>query len=129
MLKVWAVAVLASAGCASVPNYPLATEQTQTFTTVPQPVPTYVLTATDQLAITIFRRSDLTPFLELNALQILPDGRVPIPLIGDVVAVGLTTAALREEIARRLGEFLVTPIVNVTVIAPTGPRSTSSARW
>jgi polysaccharide export outer membrane protein len=122
-LELSAVTVLlCAAGCASVPKYPSVVEQAAMFSTASRPVHQYEIGPTDQLAITIFRRSDLSPFLELNPLQILPDGRVPLPLIGEVQAVGVTPAALREDIARRLSEYLVTPIVNVTVIAPTRPK-------
>jgi len=47
-----------------------------------------------------------------------PDGRISIALIGDVLAVGLTTTELTSNIAEKLGSYIRSPQVSVEVTQP-----------
>jgi polysaccharide export outer membrane protein len=47
-------------------------------------------------------------------VAVRPDGRITLPLIGDIVAAGVTPAALRDQIQTAAVKFLTEP--NVTVI-------------
>lgn len=66
----------------------------------------------DQLAVTVWRNSDLTT----NA-TVRPDGIITMPLIGDIRASGRTPGELRTEISKRLSSFIKdqTPTVTVAV--------------
>ena len=49
--------------------------------------------------------------------SVRPDGKITMPLIGDVQAGGLTPAQLTKEIADKLGTYINRPDVNVMVTA------------
>lgn len=63
----------------------------------------------DMLRVTVWGESalDLT-------VRVRPDGKITVPLVNDVRVEGLSTEAVRREIAERLSGFLREP--NVTVI-------------
>ncbi|MGI9169375.1 MAG: polysaccharide biosynthesis/export family protein [Caulobacteraceae bacterium] len=66
----------------------------------------------DRLNVSVFQVKDLS----FEKLQVDAAGRIHLPLIGTVTAVGQTAEALSAEIARRLGEtWLVSPQVTVIV--------------
>jgi len=44
-----------------------------------------------------------------------PDGKITIPLVGDVQATGLTPERLGEQLKQALSEYITEPDVNVTV--------------
>ena len=48
-------------------------------------------------------------------VQVRPDGRISLPLIGDVSAVGRTAAQLTEEISARLKSYMENPTVSILV--------------
>lgn len=72
--------------------------------------PDYTIGPEDVLEITVWRNSDLS-----KVVAVRPDGRVSLPLIGDVVAVGRTAAQLAEGIASKLKEFKENPQVSIVV--------------
>jgi polysaccharide export outer membrane protein len=47
--------------------------------------------------------------------MVRPDGRITLPLLGDMVAAGLTPSALRERIRTAARNFVEQPNVTVTV--------------
>jgi polysaccharide export outer membrane protein len=48
-------------------------------------------------------------------VAVRPDGRISLPLLGDVVAAGLTPTELRELLAVRLADFVAAPEVSIVV--------------
>ena len=64
----------------------------------------------DVLDITVWRNADLS-----KQVLVRPDGRVSLPLIGDIVAVGKTAAELAEAISEKLKEFKENPQVSIVV--------------
>jgi polysaccharide export outer membrane protein len=70
----------------------------------------YILGPEDVLEITVWKNADLS-----KLVQVRPDGRISLPLIGDVPAVGRTTAQLTEEISNRLKAFMENPTVSIVV--------------
>jgi polysaccharide export outer membrane protein len=48
-------------------------------------------------------------------VPVRPDGRVSVPLLGDVQAAGLTPLALRDNLATRFREFVTAPSVSVVI--------------
>lgn len=70
----------------------------------------YIIGPEDVLEITVWRNADLS-----KAVTVRPDGKVSLPLIGDVIAVGKTAGQLAELIAVRLKEYKENPQVSIVV--------------
>ena len=70
----------------------------------------YVIGAEDVLDITVWRNPDLS-----RQVQVRPDGKVSMPIIRDVVAVGKTPTQLAEEMTNKLKEYVQNPVVAVSV--------------
>jgi polysaccharide export outer membrane protein len=51
-----------------------------------------------------------------QSLQIRPDGKVTLPLVGDIQASGLTSLELRDRVATQLKEYVTNPVVTVIVV-------------
>jgi len=72
--------------------------------------PDYIMGPEDVLEITVWKNADLS-----KQVQVRPDGRILLPLIGDVSAVGRTVAQLTEEISARLKSYMENPTVSILV--------------
>jgi polysaccharide export outer membrane protein len=70
----------------------------------------YTIGPEDVLEITVWRNTDLS-----KVVAVRPDGRISLPLIGDVGAAGRTAAELAEAIAEKLKEFKENPQVSIVV--------------
>ena len=70
----------------------------------------YIIGPEDVLDITVWRNADLS-----KQVAVRPDGKISLPLIGDVVAVGKSTSQLSEAIAGKLKEFKENPQVSIIV--------------
>lgn len=70
----------------------------------------YIIGPEDVLEISVWRNADLS-----KQVQVRPDGRISLPLIGDVTAVGKTPVQLTEDIAGRLKEYKENPTVAIVV--------------
>jgi polysaccharide biosynthesis/export protein len=71
----------------------------------------YKLVVGDKLRVEVYRDEHMT-----QSLQIRPDGKITLPLVGDVVAAGKTPAALRDSLTTSLKEFITSPVVTVIVV-------------
>jgi polysaccharide biosynthesis/export protein len=71
----------------------------------------YVIGPEDILAVKVWRENDLT-----GAKGVRPDGKITMPLIGDIQAAGLTPARLTEQLKDALKTQLNDPVVEVEVI-------------
>jgi polysaccharide export outer membrane protein len=71
----------------------------------------YRLVNGDKLRIEVYREPQLS-----HSLQIRPDGKISLPLAGDLVAAGQTPAGLRDAIATALREYVTNPVVTVIVV-------------
>jgi len=69
----------------------------------------YRIGTDDQLQVNVWRNEELS-----IEMPVRPDGKISLPLIGDVMAGGRTPAAVAEEIRERLSVYVRNP--NVTVI-------------
>jgi polysaccharide export outer membrane protein len=74
----------------------------------------YRLGSGDKLRIEVYRDAQLS-----QSVQIRPDGKITLPLVGDMVANGLTPIELRDEIAKQLKEYITNPTVTVIVVEAT----------
>ncbi|MAO25949.1 XrtA/PEP-CTERM system exopolysaccharide export protein [Marinobacter sp. UBA2498] len=70
----------------------------------------YVLGPTDEIQISVWRNADLS-----IGVPVRPDGRVSMPLIGDVQATGKTPEQLANEIEEGLKSYIREPQVTVVV--------------
>ncbi len=69
----------------------------------------------DVLEIEVRDNPDLS-----RSYEIRPDGRIAMPLIGDIEALGLSTEELAARIAKALERFIRQPVVAVTVATAKG---------
>jgi polysaccharide export outer membrane protein len=70
----------------------------------------YIIGAGDSLEIFVWRHNELS-----SAVPVRPDGKISIPLVEDMVAVGKTPTQLARDIEALLAEYLRTPKVNIIV--------------
>lgn len=105
-----AAAVLSTAGCGGAPELPPAPPASSL------PSAEYRIGPGDSLNIFVWRNPELTV-----TVPVRPDGRVSIPLVEDVVAIGKTPTALAREYEQRLGKYIKEPLVTVIVTGFVGP--------
>jgi len=74
--------------------------------------PDFVLGPEDVLGVVFWRETEMS-----GDVTIRPDGRITLPLIGDVQAEGMKPDALRDEIQKAATKYLTDP--NVTVVVRT----------
>src|SRR2546427_4186697 len=70
----------------------------------------YIIGPEDVLEISVWKNQDLS-----KVVAVRPDGRISLPLIGEVNAVGKTPAQLTEEISAKLKEYKENPQVSIVV--------------
>jgi polysaccharide export outer membrane protein len=73
------------------------------------PVDDYRIGVDDRVQVSVWRNPELTV-----TAPVRPDGKISVPIIGDVQAGGLTAAQVSEEVKKRLSEYIREP--NVAVI-------------
>jgi polysaccharide export outer membrane protein len=107
------LAPLALAACAGGgPELPPAS-----FSAGPiEPSEEYTIGPLDEITIHVWRN----PELSAEKVRVRPDGRLTIPLVRDIPAVGKTATQLQEYIARELSKYIEQPIVSVIVNTPEG---------
>jgi polysaccharide export outer membrane protein len=71
----------------------------------------FLLGPEDVLDIVVWKNDELTQ----KGIVVRPDGKISMPLIGEVMAGGLTSNQLASQIASRLKEFKERPTVTVSV--------------
>jgi polysaccharide export outer membrane protein len=80
----------------------------------PAAVDDYRLTAGDKLRIEVYRDTQMS-----QSVQVRPDGKITLPLLGDLEANGRTPIELRDVIAKQLKEYMTNPVVTVIVVEAT----------
>jgi polysaccharide export outer membrane protein len=100
---------------------------------VPQPPPTtapgdrarptqaptpddYKLQPGDKLRIEVYKDAQLS-----QSVQVRPDGKITLPLVGDITAMSLTPEDLREKVTAALRDYVNNPVVTVIVVEGTLP--------
>ncbi|MES2989333.1 MAG: XrtA/PEP-CTERM system exopolysaccharide export protein [Pseudomonadota bacterium] len=107
MVPVLAAALLSGcAGGGGRPELPPATAVASRET----PSEEYIIGPMDQLQVFVWQNKELSA-----DVQVRPDGRITIPLINDMPAVGKTPAMLADDLKYALGEYIQNPIVSVIV--------------
>ncbi len=105
------IAVLALASCAVAPP-PAALVAPPADATA-----AYRIGPGDTLSVFVFG----APELSVKALPVRPDGRISIPLVPDLRAVGKTPTELGNEIAAKLTKYVQEPQVSIMVDSFSGP--------
>ena len=72
--------------------------------------PEYIIGPEDILEITVWKNADLS-----KTVQVRPDGRISLPLLGDISAVAKTPVQLTEEISAGLRAYMENPTITVMV--------------
>jgi len=120
-----AVRLMAAALAASFVIPVAAAAQTTAFTRTdaadkkqaPQPpalAADYRLGAGDKLRIEVYKDPQVS-----QSVQIRPDGKITLPLVGDLDATGRTPLELRDAVTERLKEYMTNPVVTVIVVEAT----------
>lgn len=95
-------------------NTSAATSARASDTSVPQALPSlnlkYVIGADDVLAVDVWHEQELS-----RVLPVRPDGKISLPLIGELQAGGQTPLQLQDTISQSLKEYLEHPQVTVIV--------------
>lgn len=73
-------------------------------------VEVYTIGVDDKLQVTVWRNPDLS-----TNVPVRPDGKISVPLIGDVQASGLTPEQVADVVQQKLGKFIRDPQVTVVL--------------
>lgn len=79
-------------------------------TSAPVDPKTYVIGPEDILAVRVWREPELS-----SAVQVRPDGKITLPLIGELQAAGQTPEGLKNKVVEALQEYIVKPDVIVSL--------------
>jgi polysaccharide export outer membrane protein len=74
----------------------------------------YRLGRGDKLRIEVYKDAQLS-----QSVQIRPDGKITVPLVGDVEAAGRTPIELRDALTTALKQYMTNPVVTVIVVEAT----------
>ncbi|HEU0156657.1 MAG TPA: XrtA/PEP-CTERM system exopolysaccharide export protein [Stellaceae bacterium] len=111
LLRAAGIAVaLIVAGCHNAPPLPPAPPASAL------PSSSYIIGPGDKLNIFVWRNPELS-----TNVPVRPDGRLSIPLVEDVVAIGKTPSQLARELEHRLSKYIKEPVVTVIAEAFVGP--------
>jgi len=76
----------------------------------------YRLQAGDKLRVEVYKDAQVS-----QSVQIRPDGKITLPLVGDIAALGATPVELRERLTTALKDYVNNPVVTVIVVEATLP--------
>jgi len=75
----------------------------------------YKINAGDVLDISVWKEEELQ-----REIRVLPDGNISFPLVGEIVVAGNTLTAVREQMVKKLSEYITDPVVNISVKSSEG---------
>jgi polysaccharide export outer membrane protein len=78
----------------------------------------YVIGTEDVLQVSVWKEPDVS-----SSVPVRSDGKISLPLLGDVQAAGMTPTLLAADISVRLKEFMAAPRVTVIVTAMNSRRA------
>jgi polysaccharide biosynthesis/export protein len=76
----------------------------------------YVIGPLDSLQIIVWRNPDLS-----TTVPVRPDGKVSVPLVEDLTAIGKTPTQLARDVEKAMSRFIRDPVVTVLVTQFNGP--------
>jgi len=110
----------AAAGLVAAVGYVLLLSACSSVPPCPQNAPVvahkYVIGPLDSISVTVWRNPELS-----ITTQVRPDGRISMPLVEDMPALGKTPSELAHDIQVALEKYIKEPIVNVGVNGFQGP--------
>jgi polysaccharide export outer membrane protein len=112
-LAAFCTLVMLLAGCSSAPTLPSAESGEQAKLA---PSDQYLIGPGDNLGIFVWRNPELS-----MSVTVRPDGRVSIPLVEDMTAVGKTPTGLARELEDKLRPYIKDPIVTIIPSGFVGP--------
>jgi polysaccharide export outer membrane protein len=80
---------------------------------------TYVIGPEDVISIGVFQEQALT-----RVESVRPDGKITMPLIGDMQAEGLTPERFRAQLKQALSTYINNPDITITIMAVNSKRYT-----
>jgi polysaccharide biosynthesis/export protein len=104
------IVALVIAGCHGGPELPPAPPASSL------PSTEYIIGPGDKLNIFVWRNPELSANVDVR-----PDGRLSIPLVEDVVAIGKTPTHLARDLEQRLAKYVKEPVVTVIAEGFVGP--------
>lgn len=87
-----------------------------TTAAVPSARADYRLEPGDKLRIEVYKDAQLS-----QSIEVRPDGKITMPLIGDLEALGATPLELRDRVTLALKQYVNNPVVSVVVVEATQP--------
>jgi len=102
-------AALVLAACAS-PGYPPAPADASTTDYV------YHIGPADVVNVIVWRNPELS-----MSVPVRPDGKITMPLVDDLAALGKTPTELERDMEKALGKYIRDPVVTVVVTSFVGP--------
>jgi len=100
------------AGCATGPTYPPAPR------VAASPDYNYLIGPGDNVNFVVWRNPDLS-----QSVPVRPDGRITVPLVEDLPALGKSPTQLARDMEQALSKYIRDPIVTVIVTNFVGPYS------
>ena len=100
------------AGCAMLSSYPPAPSQAASSDY------SYLIGPLDSLQIIVWRNPDLS-----MTVPVRPDGKVTLPLVEDLPALGKNPSQLARDIEAAMGKLIRDPVVSIVVTSFVGPYS------
>lgn len=85
--------------------------QTTPAGALPQVSPSYIIGPEDSLTVNVWKEPSVS-----GGFNVRPDGMISMPLLGDLVASGLTPTALGADITEKLKKYINDPLVTITVL-------------
>lgn len=70
----------------------------------------YKINPGDLLDISVWKEEELK-----REIRVLPDGHISFPLAGDLATSGLTLNQVKEQLVKKLSEYISDPVVNISV--------------
>src|SRR5256885_777640 len=70
----------------------------------------YIIGPEDVLAVNVWKEPEVS-----RTLPVRPDGKISLPLVGDMIATGLTAQQLQASITQQLQNYVSSPEVSVIV--------------
>ena len=101
---------LLSTAWAQSPATPANAAEAAAIARFTPPPADYQIGPEDVLDISVWKNPELS-----RKVPVRPDGKISLPLVNDIQAAGLTPSELREQLAKKLAEFVPTPEVAVIV--------------
>ncbi len=102
--------LIATLAACSTASYPPAPE------TVASPEYNYLIGPLDTVNIVVWRNPELS-----MSVPVRPDGKITVPLVEDLPALGRTSTQLARDIEKRLAKYIRDPVVTVIVTGFNGP--------